>query len=52
MGKSWKQILEDVGRIPPEQSMKDTQEMLEERGLTWAEFTETRGGACWQITLI
>ena len=41
MAKTWKQILTEMGRVPPEQTMRDKQEMLKEKGMTWAEFTAT-----------
>ncbi len=41
MAKTWRQILEDIGKVPPEQFRRDKREMLEEKGMTWAEFTAT-----------
>ena len=39
MAKKWKQILEETGKVPPEQTARDEQEMLEELGMTMEEFT-------------
>ena len=41
MAKTWKQILKEMRSVPPEQTIRDQQEMLEEKGMTWAEFTAT-----------
>lgn len=41
MAKSWKQIMEELGRVPPEQTIRDKQEMLKEKGMTYEEFATT-----------
>ena len=41
MAKNWKQILDECGKVPPEQTMADEAEMLKELGMTRAQFTAT-----------
>ena len=41
MGKTWERILSEVGKVPPEQTMQDKREMLEEKGMTWGQFIQT-----------
>ena len=42
MAKTWKQIMEEMGRVPPAQTMKDKQDLLREKGLaSWDQFVGT-----------
>ena len=41
MAKKWKQILDECGKVPPEQTMADKEEMLMELGMSWGQFTAT-----------
>ena len=33
--------MREMGKVPPEQTMKDEKEMLEAKGMTYEEFTAT-----------
>ena len=41
MAKKWEQILQESGKVSPERLMHDRAEMLEELGMTWAQFKAT-----------
>ena len=41
MEKTWAQIMDEVGKVPPEQSMQDKQEFLARKGMTYEECATT-----------
>ena len=42
MAKTWSQILDEIGKVPPEQTMRDKEEMLREKGMTSMEFSTSK----------
>ena len=41
MQKTWAQIMDEIGKVPPEQSMQDKREFLAHKGMTFEEFATT-----------